>query len=64
MILSMAKLADPAPDDAPDRRVVPGPARPPLRVSDMFVHPDDDPRTDGASRASRPVWLATCVTSA
>ena len=31
---------------------------------DMFVHPDDDPRTDGGSRASGPPWPASCATSA
>jgi hypothetical protein len=31
--------------------------------SDMFVHPDDDPRTDRGFQGSAPRSLVTCVTS-
>jgi hypothetical protein len=54
MIMGMAKIADPDPDDDPrtEGSIEDQPVRR-FGWSDMFVHPDDDPRTDGGFQGER-----------
>ena len=55
MIAGMPDPAGPAPDqDLPTRQ---------FGWWDMFVSPDEDPRTDGGFRGGGPPWSASCATS-